>query len=189
MTDWPVRVRFGGLGGQGLVTMGAVLAEAGSLCGLQVAASQAYGSRARGGATRSDVILSAEEIDFPHVIEPDLLLVLAQEAYELYAPQVADRGVILADDFFVKTAKIPGIRQMMVAGTSTAVEKVGNKVAANFVMFGSLLGFTELVERDSVIKAIENIVRERFHDVNKKALELGIELGRNLEKGEGGTWR
>ncbi|MBW1809854.1 MAG: 2-oxoacid:acceptor oxidoreductase family protein [Deltaproteobacteria bacterium] len=189
MTDWPVKVRFGGLGGQGLVTMGAVLAEAGSLCGLQVAASQAYGSRARGGATRSDVILSAEEIDFPHVIEPDLLLVLAQEAYELYSPEVAEGGVILADDFFVKVKKLQGIRQLMVAGTSTAVSQVGNKLAANFVMFGSLLGFTELVGHDQVVKAIENIVRERFHDINKKALELGIELGKQLEKTEGGAWR
>ena len=64
---WPIALRFGGLGGQGLVTLGAVLAEAAAAAGLKVAASQSYGSRARGGATRSDVILSAEPIDFPHV--------------------------------------------------------------------------------------------------------------------------
>ena len=65
MISSPVEVRFGGLGGQGLVTLGSVLAEAGARRGLRVAASQAYGSAARGGATCADVILSTEPIDFP----------------------------------------------------------------------------------------------------------------------------
>ena len=98
---WPVEFRFGGLGGQGLVTLGAVLASAAAQQGLNVAASQSYGSRARGGATRSDVIVSAQAIDFPHVHHPDVLVVLAQEAYDLYAQEVCEQGLILADSFFV----------------------------------------------------------------------------------------
>ena len=123
MTEWPVGVRFGGLGGQGLVTLGAVLAEAGALAGLRVAASQHYGSRARGGATYSDVILSAEEIDYPHILHPDILVVLAQQAYDLYAPTLEAKGVILADSFFVKPPA--GHEVLKIPGTRTAIEEAG----------------------------------------------------------------
>jgi 2-oxoglutarate ferredoxin oxidoreductase subunit gamma len=183
--DEPIRVRFGGLGGQGLVTLGAVLAEAGARSGLHVAASQAYGSRARGGATRSDVILSSEPIDFPHVHHADLLLVLAQEAYELYLPQVAPGGVVLADGFFVKLEERAGVHQHNLPATSAAMEQIGNKVAANFVMLGALLGFGRLVGEEAVGAAMRNLVSKRFLDVNLKAFQLGLGLGAGLREGSG----
>lgn len=184
MVEWPVRLRFGGLGGQGLVTLGAVLATAGARSGLQVAASQAYGSRARGGATRADVILSDEEIDFPHVHQADLLVVLAQEAYELYAPGVSPESVVMYDDFFVEPATGVPARQLAVPGTRTAIDRVGNKVSANFVMLGALTGYTRLMELDPLVQALDEMVRERFREVNRKALELGHELGRALRQGK-----
>ena len=182
MTEWPVGVRFGGLGGQGLITMGAVLAEAGALAGLRVAASQHYGSRARGGATHSDVILSAEEIDYPHIIHPDILVVLAQEACDLYAPTLDARGIILADSFFVKPSA--GHKVLQIPGTRTAIEEVGNQVAANFVMLGALVGYTGLVDEKDVNTAARRLVRERFREVNLKAFALGIHLGKSE-----GRWR
>jgi len=169
---WPVRVRFGGLGGQGLVTLGAVLAQAGASAGLRVAASQSYGSQARGGTTHADVILSAEEIDFPHVIEPDLLVVMAKEAYHDYLPEMAPGGLVLVDDFFVQIDERDGLRQLSVPATATAVEKAGNKLAANFVILGALVGFTRLV----------------VHAVNLKVFGLGLNLGEHLKNG-GGPWR
>jgi 2-oxoglutarate ferredoxin oxidoreductase subunit gamma len=176
----PIRVRFGGLGGQGLVTLGAVLADAGARSGLHVAASQAYGSRARGGATRADVILSEEPIDFPHVHQADLMLVLAQEAYELYLPSLAEGGVLLADAFFVQLAERPGVRQHALPATGLALEKLGNQVAANFVMFGCLLGYSALVGQEAVADAMRSLVNKRFLEVNQKALELGLGLGAAL---------
>ena len=189
MTDRPASVRFGGLGGQGLVTLGAVLAEAGARAGLNVAASQAYGSRARGGATRADVILSREAIDFPHVIEPDLLLVLAQEAYDLYAPGLAEGGVILVDDFFVHKLSRTGVRQKAVPATATAMDKLGNKVSANFVMLGAAVGYAGLVGRPEMEAAIKNLVSGRFQQVNLAAFDLGLEMGRALQATEIGPWR
>ncbi len=186
---WPVAVRFGGLGGQGLVTLGAVLAQAGAEAGLRVAASQSYGSRARGGATRADVILSAAEIDFPHVHHPDLLLVLAQEAYELYAPAVAAGGAVLADSFFVRQQEPPaGVRLLRLDATGTALSEVGNKVAANFVMLGALLGYTGLLEAAAVETAIAELVRPRFQALNRQALAEGLARGRALAAG-GQPWR
>lgn len=190
MSEAAVQIRFGGLGGQGLVTLGAVLAEAGALAGRRVAASQAYGSRARGGATRADVILSEEEIDFPHVHHPDLLLVLAQEAYDLYAKDLAPRGVLLADGFFVKNLSQRGIRQALVPATQSALEQIGNAVAANFVMLGAGLGYTRLLDPEAVRQAMRHQVNPRFLDVNLKALDLGLKLGAGLAADpEVGPWR
>lgn len=185
---WPVRVRFGGLGGQGLVTLGAVLAQAGASGGLRVAASQSYGSQARGGTTHADVILSDDEIDFPHVIRPDVLIVMAREAYDDYLPGVSPGGLVLVDDFFVEIEPRDGLHQMAVAATATAVEQAGNKLAANFVILGALVGYTAIVESGLIESAIRQIVRERFHAVNLKAFGLGLDLGRRLA-GEGGPWR
>jgi len=182
MTEWPVGVRFGGLGGQGLVTLGAVLAEAGALAGLRVAASQHYGSRARGGATYSDVILSAEEIDYPHILHPDILVVLAQQAYDLYAPTLDKKGVTLADSFFVKPSD--GHKVLQIPGTRTAIEEAGNKLSTNFVMLGALIGFAGLVGEKDVAAAVNHLVKERFREVNLKAFALGIQLGKSE-----GQWR
>jgi 2-oxoglutarate ferredoxin oxidoreductase subunit gamma len=165
--------------------MGAVLAEAAASSGLNVAASQSYGSRARGGATRSDVILSAEEIDFPHVHHPDISMILAQEAYDLYEPDVNPGGVILVDDFFVKPREKEGIFQHSLPGTRMAVEEIGNRVAANFLMFGAFTAFSKVVNEREVLLAMENLVNPRFLEVNTKAFKLGIEIGSDLTKWEG----
>jgi len=144
-----VEVRLGGLGGQGLVTMGAVLAEAAAGDGLHVAASQSYGSRARGGATRSDVVISTGPIDFPHVTAPHLLAVLAQEAYDDYMKRLAPGAEVFYDDFFVREAEIQDARQHAVPATKAALDRFGRGQAANFVMLGALVGFTGLVSSEA----------------------------------------
>jgi 2-oxoglutarate ferredoxin oxidoreductase subunit gamma len=189
MNDQPLSIRFGGLGGQGLVTLGAVLAEAGARAGLRVAATQAYGSRARGGATRSDVILSKTPIDFPHVIQPDVLAILAQEAYDIYAADIHPQGVILVDAFFVKQLSRTGVRQQALSATSVAMEKIGNKVAANFVMLGAVVGYTGLVPRADAEAAMQVLVNKRFLEINRSAFGLGYEMGQKLPETEVGPWR
>ena len=180
MISLPVEVRFGGLGGQGLVTLGSVLAEAGARRGLRVAASQAYGSAARGGATCADVILSTEPIDFPHVIKPGWLLALAQEGYDRYAPTVNNGGTILFDSFFVHGCNQPAVRQYAVPSTAVAIEKAGNQVAANFIMLGALIGLSELAGLDEVEAAMNNSIVERYRALNLKALGIGFEMGKRI---------
>lgn len=185
-----IEIRIGGLGGQGLVTVGAVLAEAGAMAGFNVAASQFYGSQARGGTTCSDVILSREWIDFPHVEKPHLLLVLAQEAYENFLPGLAVGAVVLADGFFVKVSPRPALRQICVDATTLALDRLGNKLASNFVMLGALCGYTGLLERDFLEQAVDRLVSKRFRELNLKALELGWERGEALcAPEELGPWR
>jgi 2-oxoglutarate ferredoxin oxidoreductase subunit gamma len=92
------------------------------------------------------------------------------------------QGVILADSFFVKPSAGHGIVQ--IPGTRTAIEEVGNKVAANFVMLGALVGYTGVVGEQDVNEAVRRLVRERFREVNLKAFGLGLPMGRSE-----GRWR
>ena len=91
------QLRFGGMGGQGVVVLGDTIALAGALGGWHAAASTSYGAQARGGASKADVVLSPEPIDFPHVERPDVMVLVSQEAYEAYTvgelpPQLAARN-------------------------------------------------------------------------------------------------
>ena len=183
-----MEVRLGGLGGQGLVTVGVVLADAAAGDGLQVAASQSYGSRARGGATRSDVILSIGPIDFPHVIAPHFLVALAQEAYDDYVKRLAPGAVVFYDAFFVQEVEIPDARQYAVEATKAALDRFGRGQAANFVMLGALVGFTDLISPASARSALEKNVKERYWEMNWEAFETGLDFGRGLGQWEGLPW-
>ena len=88
---------FSGSGGQGVITAAILLGEAAVIHeGINAGQSQSYGAAARGGATRSDVILSEDKIDFPGVIEPNIVVCLTQEAYSTYAPEIRPGGMLLA---------------------------------------------------------------------------------------------
>lgn len=178
--DWPVSVRFAGLGGQGLVTAGAVLAQACAQSGFNVASSQSYGSQARGGITKADVVISKDEIDFPHVLKPDLLIAFAQEAYDKFVEGITKDGFVLVDSYFVKIGPRSSINQKAIDATKTAIEKIESKLAANFVMLGALVGLTRIVDQAAIEQVMPKIVSNKFLQVNLDAFQAGHGLGEGL---------
>ena len=98
-------LRFSGAGGQGLITAGIILAEAASIIeGKSAVQSQSYGPEARGGASKSEVIISDGPIDYPKATIVDACLAMTQEAADKYAVGIKDGGILLLDDDFVHTA-------------------------------------------------------------------------------------
>jgi len=92
-------IRLSGAGGQGMILAGIIIAEAALYEeGLNVTQTQSYGPESRGGASRAEVVLSNEIIDFPKVIKPDILVSLTQEAYDKYNEDVKNEGIIIVDD-------------------------------------------------------------------------------------------
>ena len=172
------RVRFGGLGGQGIVLAGSILGEAATAAGLNAAGSNSYGAAARGTACRSDVVLSDEAIDYPHLASADVLAVMSQAACEKYLPILAPGGVVYADDFSVRPPAGGSARFHLVPATSTAVKEFGSRQVANIILLGVVLGGTGVVPIEAVQHAIRTTVRERFHAMNLRALDLGVALGR-----------
>lgn len=180
-------IRFCGLGGQGIVLAGTILGHAAVNDGSWVTGSNSYGAEARGSACRAGVIISDGPVIFPHVIMPDILVAMSQDAYDKYIKDVRlDGGIVIYDEQMVSPKEITGLEQLGFPTTAVATKEIGNKLVANMVISSIVVEMTKIVSPDALISAIEENVPERFKTLNLKAAELGFELGRAMghEKGE-----
>ncbi len=176
------RMVFSGSGGQGVITAAIILAEAAVLYeNLMAVQSQSYGPEARGGATRSDVVISDTEVHYPKVIQPNLLVCLTQEAYNQFYPIIRPGGLLITDTRFVKTQKKVDALQKELPMYETTMEKIGKPIVFNICMLGAVIGLTDLVRSNSVIKVLQNRIPSGFLDINREALNLGIELGAKVK--------
>lgn len=170
-------VRLSGSGGQGLITAGVILAEAVAVGdGRNSAHTQSYGPEARGGRTRSDVVISDGEIYYPEATEVDLLLALTQEAADSYIPLLKEDGILIIDeDVFERK---PYRSHIAVPFTRITREKLGSSIATNVVSLAFIAQYTGIVSKESLEKSVYGHFPELFAQKNKKALELGYNLGR-----------
>jgi 2-oxoglutarate ferredoxin oxidoreductase subunit gamma len=171
------RIVFSGSGGQGVVTASIILAEAAVLYeGLNAVQSQSYGPEARGGATRADVIISDRSIRFPKVNQPNVLVCLTQEAYNKFSGSIRPGGLLLTDTHFVKQERRVDARQRGLGMYKAVMDRIGKPVVLNICMLGAVIGLTQILKTDSILKVLETKVPSAFLDMNKKALDLGLEL-------------
>ena len=173
------RLVFSGSGGQGVITAAVILAEAAVLHeGLIATQSQSYGAAARGGATRSDIIISESEILYPKVIQPNVLVALTQEAYSSFSSIIRPGGTLIADTRFVSLEKKVDARQYGLPMYERVMSEIGKPIVFNICMLGAVISITELVTPDAIMKVLETRIPSGFIDMNRKALELGITLGK-----------
>jgi len=178
-----VQLRFCGFGGQGILLMGTVLGDAAVRQGLWVAGSNSYGSQARGSACRSEVVLSRGPVDFPHVLEADVLVAMSQEAYHHFLPSVCPEGVVIHDDPQVKRAPESQRVHVPIPATRSAVEDLGTRQVANMVILAAAVSLTGVVSRETLVEAVEEGVASRFKELNLRALEKGFALGEAARDG------
>ncbi|MDD5100831.1 MAG: 2-oxoacid:acceptor oxidoreductase family protein [Syntrophales bacterium] len=175
------RMVFSGSGGQGVITAAIFLAEAAVLYENLIAVqSQSYGPEARGGATRSDVIIAESQIHFPKVLQPNVLICLTQQAYANYFSILRPGGLLLTDTHYVKLGKKVDARQVELPMYETVMEKIGRPIVFNICMLGAILGLTKLVRPESIMKVLETQIPASFLDMNRQALDLGLKLGEGL---------
>lgn len=169
------QVRFGGVGGQGIVLAGRLLGKAAALFdGKDAVCTQSYGPEARGGASRADVVISDDTVDYPFVISADVLAVFFQEAYAMFRPGLRPGGLLLVDEDLVNPRDEK--EHFHCVPATRIAEELGNKMAANVVMLGYLVGTTGVVSRESVESAIRSTVKAKIVDFNLAALDSGIRL-------------
>jgi len=174
------QIRIGGFGGQGVVLAGTLLGHAAVRDGLWVSGSNAYGAQARGGAARSEVVISNHPITFPHVLRADILAVLSQSAYDVFSQNLAEQGaVVLHDASLVAPRALDGVRNIPVPATETAVSELGNPQVCNIVLLGATIALTGVVTAGALEQAVREQVDPRFLDLNLRALERGLTI---LEK-------
>lgn len=178
-------VRLAGEGGQGMILAGVILAEAAVVHdGLNAVQTQSYGPEARGGASRSEVIIAKGEIDYPKVMLPDLLLCMSQEACDKFYSQVKDDGWIIIDSSNV--SRVPSHRALAVPLSEIAERATGRRITASMVALGLVSELTGLVRRESLMKAMTARVPTGTEEMNAKALEAGFDEALRLrEEGSG----
>ncbi|MTI84713.1 MAG: hypothetical protein FH756_12600 [Firmicutes bacterium] len=172
--------RLSGSGGQGLILAGIMLAEAGIRQGKKAVQSQSYGVEARGGASRSEVILGDEDINFPEVICPDVLLTMNQESCDKFATDIKSGGIILADSTYVDNIPEGDAKVYKAPITQLAIDKIGNAVVANVVALGVLARVCGFIAPEGLKKAILSRVPAKAMDLNIKAFEEGYNYGEQL---------
>ena len=175
-----IEIRLAGTGGQGLITAGIILAEAAILDGKNVVQSQSYGPEARGGASKSEVIISDDEIFYPKATKPDIFLAMSQEACNRYFNDLKPGGVFIVDTSFI--TNIPSSNAYQIPITQHTIKHLKSPVFANIVALGILCEITGIVSRRSLTKAVLDRVPEDFIEQNKKALQLGFRLGKKEKK-------
>ena len=173
-----LRMVFSGSGGQGVITAAIILAEAAVLYeGLNAVQSQSYGAEARGGATRSDVIISDATIDYPKVIQPNLLVCLTQDAYNKFYEIIRPGGLLITDSRYVSINKKVDAQQKEIPIFNTVMDTIGKPIVFNIAMLGTLISITELMGPESIMKVLEKRIPADFLDMNRQALDMGLKLG------------
>ncbi|MBM3319604.1 MAG: 2-oxoacid:acceptor oxidoreductase family protein [Candidatus Eisenbacteria bacterium] len=180
-------MRLSGEGGQGLVLAGKILAEAAAIYqGINATQSQSYGPEARGGASRSEIILSDEDIDYPKAVRLDLLLALTQEACDRYVVDLKPSGVLLVDSDAVKKVPEGPFRTYRAPVIRGARETIGREIVANIVALGIITRIADVIDEESVREAILTRVPKGTEEINLKAFELGLSMADRLIAEEAG---
>lgn len=171
-----LEVRFGGSGGQGVILMGVILAVAATRDHRQVVQTQSYGPEARGGYSRSDVIISRYPVDYPQLMGIDLLVALSDEAAHRYTGMLKKQAVFIFDSEMVPDPPPVAADTYGIPFTKLAVEQTGKAQTANILTLGAVVGLTGVVSTDSLEKAVLSMVPRGTEEANRRALYYGLGL-------------
>ena len=172
-------IRIAGFGGQGVILSAVVLGKAASIFqGAFATMTQNFGPEARGGACSAQLVLSDSPILYPYVTRPDILVVMSQEAYVRFIPELKDGGILIIEQDLVRVSDLvdKGIQVYSIPATRIA-EVLGKRMVLNSVMVGFFTAVTHLLDPDAVGKAVADSVPASFRELNLKAFEKGVEYG------------
>lgn len=171
-------IRVAGFGGQGVILCASIIGKAACIFENGYATmTQAFGPEARGGACSAQVILSDEPILYPYVTQPDVLVVMSQEAFTRFAPELKPGGILLVerDLVHVDAMKHPSLVYSIPA--TRLAEELGRKMVLNVVMAGFFGAVTRLVDREALRQAVAASVPAALVDLNLRAFDKGFEYG------------
>lgn len=171
-------IRIAGFGGQGVILSAIILGRAAAIHhGDFATMTQSFGPEARGGACSAQLILSSSPVLYPYVTRPDILVVMSQEAYTRFVPELKDGGTLIVERDLVRLSDLkPNTRVFSIPATRLA-EELGKRMVLNSVMVGFFTAVTQLMDKDAVLRAVADSVPSAFRDLNLKAFEKGFEFG------------
>jgi 2-oxoglutarate ferredoxin oxidoreductase subunit gamma len=177
-------IRIAGFGGQGVILSAVVLGKAASIYEDGFATmTQNFGPEARGGACSAQLILSDSPVLYPYVTQPDILVVMSQEAYNRFAPELKPGGLLIVEQDLVRVSDLKGDPRVYSIPATRFAEELGKRMVLNCVMVGFVTAVTNLLSADAVRKAVADSVPPSFRELNLKAFEKGFEYGNSALAG------
>ena len=176
-------IRIAGFGGQGIILAGIVIGKAAALHdGIYAVQTQSYGPEARGGASRTEVVVSDEEVDYPKVQNPDIFVVMSHTALMAYLDDLKDGGILIVDPDLISEEEVMplvqkhNIKLYKAPATRTAADEIGLKIVANIVMIGAITRITKVVSEEAARAAIAESVPPGTEEKNLAAYDEGLKL-------------
>ncbi len=178
MNNEPLSVRVAGIGGQGNILAGKLLAQAAVFNGKYVVQTQLYGAQVRGGISHCDVMICDDWIDFPEASQFDVMYIMHLDALKAYLKLLRPNGVILMDSTFTETLPQSFHRTkkvLMIPLEKMAIEKFGTPMVSNMIGLGALVKATQIVTLDSLIRSVHELISERYVKLNIEAINYGYQ--------------
>ena len=176
-----IEVRIAGFGGQGIIRAGLMLAMAACIHDNKNAVqTQSYGPESRGGSCKSEVVISDEEVDYPRVVEPDVLVVMSQEAFTTYAKTLKSGGTLLLDPDMVPRHEFENSARVFKIPSTKMAEELGKTIVANVIMLGALVAVSGITTPEAFRNALLSNIPKGTEKLNLSAFEKGFEYGKKL---------
>ncbi|MCI5208257.1 MAG: 2-oxoacid:ferredoxin oxidoreductase subunit gamma [Candidatus Electrothrix sp. ATG2] len=172
-------IRFSGSGGQGIITLAVIFAEAvGVYSGKYVCQTQSYGPQARGGTSKAEVVISNKPIDYPKALGLDLLLAMNQAACDAYFFDLNSDGILVIDKGLVEQS--PTSRVVALPFTQIAREETGREMTANMVALGAMGCLSGQVDPMLLEKALLARIPAGSEEMNVSAFQRGVEEAKKI---------
>jgi 2-oxoglutarate ferredoxin oxidoreductase subunit gamma len=171
-------IRVAGFGGQGVILAAMVIGKAASIYeGGFATMTQSFGPEARGGACSAQVITSDQPVLYPYVTNPDILVVMSQEAYTKFSPEVKPNGTLIIEQDLVRISNLPEGTRIYSCPATRIAEDLGKRMVLNVVMVGFFAAVSGTLKPESLRSAVLESVPPSFKDLNAKAFDAGYKYG------------
>lgn len=168
-------IKIGGFGGQGVILSGYIIGRAASIFDNKHSTMiQSFGPEARGSACSAQIIVASESIDYPYITSPSIMIVMSQEAYTKFTPELAPEGILITEEELVIPVNLrKDIKHFSIPATRIA-EELGKKIVVNIIMMGFMSAVIKLIDKDAMRKAVEFSVPKGTQELNLKAFDMGF---------------
>ena len=175
-------IKIGGFGGQGIILSGYIIGRAASIYDAKFATMiQAFGPEARGSACSAQIVVADKEIAYPYITSPSIMIVMSQEAYTKFSPELAEGGTLITEEELVKTHNLrKDLKHFSIPATRFA-EELGRKMVLNIVMMGFMTSVTGLIGVEAMRTSVKVSVPKGTEMLNLNAFNRGYEFGLGLK--------
>jgi len=171
-------IRISGFGGQGVISAGILLAQAGLLENKNVSWFPAYGAEMRGGTANCSVVIASEEVSSPVVSRPDTVIVMNEPSLAKFEPLIKPGGLLIINSSLVNSRPKRTDIKVAYVPCNKIAEDIGTTKIANMVALGAYAGLTGALSVDTIAKALGKVFKRakpEMLELNIKALKKGAE--------------